>query len=139
METTETTTEQINPSPLVEQTASELESIDLTKWSWGGFLNPWYAVIASRRYSYLPLFILYVIPLVNILSIAIHIYFGMKGRQFIKDHNNAFTNDSEVAGFIRGYDHVGWISFLIGLAIFALIVILMLFSFTGMFGEFSNL
>lgn len=103
---------------------SSLPAIDASKWSWGSFVNPTIGIIASRQYSYLFLFILYFIPFVNFLAIPIlHIYFGLNGRRFLQEHKNAFASNTELAGFIRGYDRVGKVMAIIFMVTFAIGII----------------
>ena len=89
-------------------------------WSWGGFMLDFVLIIGAKRYAFLWLFILYFIPLVNILAmIGIKIYLGLNGRRIVAE-SEAFANDDEKRGFLKGLDHAGKIFFFIFLALMAI-------------------
>lgn len=123
-------------------TETLFQPIDASEWSWGGFMHPWFAIIASRRYVYLLLYLTLFIPLLNFFAmIAIHIYFGVKARSFIQNHENAFANNSELAGFIRGYDRVGKFTAIFFASFITIMVTFFLvagFSFMGIFNEMED-
>ena len=108
--------------------ANEFEPIDASKWSWGSFMFPWMTIIAARKYVMLLLFLIYFVPafaapvaflseslmgvvLIMILPFLLHLYFGFKGRKVLQDHKQGFANNSELAGFIRGFDRTGKVFF----------------------------
>lgn len=105
-------------SDAVEQAKQTLNKLErISGWSWGGFMfGPAY-MIATKKYMYLLLYLLMIIPIINILAqIGIAIFMGLKGHQFVAE-SNMFNNDDERNGFNRAIDHAGFITFLIVLAL----------------------
>lgn len=108
--------------PEITPTAPYFEPIDASKWSWGGFMNPWTTPLAAKKFAYLGMFLLYLIPFLGIF--IVHIFFGLKARYILQNHNNAFANNTELAGFIRGYDRAGKYFFFIITGFFVLGILL---------------
>ena len=86
---------------------------DMSKWSWGGFMFEPILIIGTKQYMYALLFLLYLLPLINILAvIGIKIYFGLKGREFAFE-SGAFENRDQWKGFMNTLDHAGYVLFII--------------------------
>ncbi len=101
-----------------QATLGRLENIQ--GWSWGGFmLGPGY-MIATKNYVYLLLYLLTLVPLVNVFAwLGISIFLGLQGHQMVAK-SAMFKNDDERNGFNRAVDHAGFIMFLIMVALFVL-------------------
>ena len=98
------------PAPAATTTATQTSE---GGWSWGGFiLGPLFA-IATKRYSYL---LLLLIP--GLGGLIMMILLGLNGRN-IAMQSPTFSNNDEVRGFMKGVDHAGFISFILGVAVFA--------------------
>ena len=113
-------------------------------WSWGGFMFSPAVIFASRRYVWLLLYLLMIIPLINIIGWLIPmIVLGIKGRDLIMA-SHTFANQDEAPGFMKGIDHAGkivfWITLiLIGLGlIFALVMGFGFLSLLGGWGAMMN-
>lgn len=100
-------------------------------WSWGGFMfGPAY-IIATKQYAYLLLYLLMLVPLVNIVAwIGISIFLGIKGHDLVA-YSVMFENNDERRGFVRAIDHAGWIMFLV-----ALVGLVLALLFAGLFIAF---
>ena len=113
-------------------------------WSWGGFMFSPAVIFASRRYVWLLLYLLMIIPFINIIGWLIPmIVLGIKGRDLIMA-SHTFANQDEARGFMNGIDHAGKIMFwitliLLGLAvIFGLVVGFGFLSLLGGWGAMMN-
>lgn len=106
-----------------------------TGWSWGGFMFNLYFAIAVRKYAYLWLFFLNLIPYLG--TLVMMIIFGMKGRELAAT-SRTFDNKEQSIGFIKAMDHAGKIVFFILLCFIALVVFLGLSFATMMSNEFSG-
>lgn len=92
-------------------------------WSWGAFILDPFFIIAIRRYVFLLLYILYFIPLVNIVAmIGIKIYLGLKGRE-LAESSPTFNSAEERKGFFKAIDHAGLITFIVALVMIVLSLI----------------
>ena len=124
------------PTPVAPVDASP-DNFD-KKWSWGGLMFEQILIIASKRYWYLLLYLLMFIPLVNIIAIAaIKLYFGYKGRSFVKA-SNAFSNEDEYRGFMKGVDHAGKIVFYIALVILVIALVGVAIAGVAFFSKFGG-
>ena len=113
-------------------------------WSWGGFMFSPPVIFASRRYIWLLLYLLMIIPFINIIGWLIPmIVLGIKGRDLIMT-SHTFANQDEARGFMKGIDHAGKIMFwitliLLGLGlIFALVMGFGFLSLLGGWGAMIN-
>lgn len=89
-------------------------------WSWGAFMGGPFFLIAVRKYMYLLLYLLNLIPLVNFIAwIGIMVFLGLKGRE-LAAQSTTFSSKEELTGFMKGFDHAGKITFFIMLALFVL-------------------
>ena len=98
-----------------------------SSWSWGGLMfGPAY-LIATKNYVYLLLYLLFFIPLINLIAIiAIPIFLAIKGHDFVAK-SSMFKNDIERNGFNRAIDHAGFVAFMIALIFFSLGLVGLLF------------
>lgn len=81
-------------------------------------------LIAIRKYNYLWFYLLFLIPLLNLFAIlGIKIYLGIKGAEIART-STTFASEEEYNGFMKGLDWAGKVLFFVGLAIFALSLIL---------------
>ncbi|MBP9749119.1 MAG: hypothetical protein KBD21_00040 [Candidatus Pacebacteria bacterium] len=94
-------------------------------WSWGAFmLGPFY-LIAVRKYMYLWMYLLILVPVVNFFAwLGIMLFLGVKGRS-LGYESATFTSQEQREGFFNAIEHAGKISFFIALAGIALWVIIM--------------
>ena len=75
-------------------------------------------IIGAKKYWYLLWYILYFIPLVNIVFIvAFKIYMGIKSHDIVAK-SPAFANEDERRGFLSGVNRAGFVFFWIFLAFF---------------------
>ncbi len=89
-------------------------------WSWGAFMFDPAFIIAIRNYTFLFCYLLYLIPLVNIVAmIGIKIYLGINGRR-MAIASKSFASPDEALGYMKGTDHAGRVLF------FATIIIMVL-------------
>ncbi len=96
-------------------------------WSWGGFAFSVMFAVAVDSYWYLALFILMMIPFVNIFAgIALMIYFGVNGREMARK-SKIFSNKEQYLGFMKGIDRAGKVIGIMYL-LFVVFVIIGLFS-----------
>lgn len=94
-----------------------------SSWSWGGFMFDPVVMVATKNYTYLLLYILCAIPIINLFAmIGIKIYMGLKAHEMIAT-SHAFANKDEAAGFARGLDHAGKIFFYASLVILGLLLV----------------
>jgi len=92
----------------------------IKKWSWGAFILDPFFILAVRKYIYLLLYLLYIVPILNILAmIGIKIFLGMKGTDMVRE-SETFENDDERRGFLKAINHAGFILFIITLIFFAI-------------------
>lgn len=96
-------------------------------WSWGSFALNYMFLIAIRKYEYLYVLILFLIPIVNIFAgFGMIIYLGMNGRELARN-SRTFSNHEQYLGFMKGIDHAGKIISYVMLPVFALGVIVSVF------------
>lgn len=99
----------------------------------------WVLILAARRYMYLFLLLLTLIPVVNfIFWIAFAIYMGIKGRNLIMS-SQGFASPEEAKGFMKGVDHAGKILFFVMLALIIIGLIFGLVVGAGLFSVFTGL
>lgn len=122
MSETETTKEAVEEVSAPESPSKEMKvTLSMpSDWSWGGLMFAPAYLIAVKKYKYLLLYLLGLIPVINVIAmIGIPIFVGMKGHGFVAE-SDMFKNDDERAGFNRAMDHAGWIMFLVAIATFIL-------------------
>ena len=109
-----------------------------SSWSWGGLMfGPAY-LIATKNYVYLLLYLLMLVPFINLIAIiAIPIFLALKGHDFVAK-SSMFKNNEERNGFNRAIDHAGFVTFMIILAFISLVILSMLFLGWAMFSLFSS-
>ena len=120
-----------NNAPQQSSYSAPKQKNDISGWSWGAFMFDFIFIIATKRYIYLLLFLLYLIPLVNFFAmIGIKIYLGTQGRR-IAAESTMFSNKDEIRGFMKAIDHAGYITFIFTVVVFILAFVLMgsIFSF----------
>ena len=92
-------------------------------WSWGAFMNGPLFLIGIRKYVYLLLYLLYLIPFVNFIAwIGIMIFMGVKGRELAAE-SKTFTSREQYVGFMKAIDHAGKVIFFFTVALIALALI----------------
>src|SRR5512145_1542316 len=97
----------INPVPAEQKVPG--------KWSWGGFMLDTVVILGSKNYWLLLIYLLMLIPVVNILVIIVFkIYMGMKSKDMVME-SMAFSNNDERRGFLKGVDSAGFILFIVSL------------------------
>jgi hypothetical protein len=121
----------VPPAPLA---SPEDEKYARPGWSWGGFMFNFIFIIAIRRYWYLLLVLLALIPpllvglssfsvpyhmiwiilLAPVLSfliiLGVMVFFGIKGR-VLAAKSSTFANRDQYIGFMKGIDHAGKVLF----------------------------
>ena len=120
-----------NNTPQQSSYSTPKQKNDISGWSWGAFMFDFIFIIATKRYIYLLLFLLYLIPLVNFFAmIGIRIYLGTQGRR-IAAESTIFSNKDEIRGFMKAIDHAGYITFIFTVVVFILAFVLVgsIFSF----------
>jgi hypothetical protein len=114
---TATTPPAQTPPPATTQNAAPAEH---RGWSWGAFMLGPMFFIGIKRYSYLFMYLLCLIPIANIiLFFAIPIYLAKKGRE-LAYASPMFKSEAEVDGFMKGVDHAGKVSFFVSIIIWAI-------------------
>ena len=89
-------------------------------WSWGAAMLNMYFIIAVRQYMYLLLFILFMVPFVNLITIpVVLIFLGFKGRELARG-SSTFSTQDEYIGFMKGADHAGKIMFYFMIGMFVI-------------------
>ena len=79
-------------------------------WSWGGFMFSPVVILVSKRYVYLLLYLLVLIPFINLVSWLVPmIVLGLKGRNLAMT-SNAFANPDEAREILslKGADRVNF-------------------------------
>lgn len=95
---------------------------EVTGWSWGAFMFDIAFVLALKQYKFAWLFLLYLIPWVNVLAIiAIRIYLGFHGRRMTYE-SDAFDTPAERDGFVKGLDHAGKILLYVSLVLLVITI-----------------
>ena len=135
--------EQTNPiqnnAPQPSSYSISEQKDDIGEWSWGAFMFDFIFIIATKRYIYLLLFLLYLIPFVNFLAmIGIRIFLGIQGRR-IAAESPMFSNKDELRGFMKAIDHAGYITFIITVVVFILAFVLMATVFSSLFSSINSL
>ncbi len=111
---------------------------DIGGWSWGAFMFDFIFIIATKKYIYLLLFLLYFIPFVNFLAmIGIKIFLGTQGRR-IAAESPMFSNKDELRGFMKAIDHAGYIISIFAIVIFILAFVLMTTVFPSLFSSIKS-
>lgn len=96
-------------------------------------------LIAVRKYVYLLVYLLMLIPVLNFfIYIAFKIYLGVKGHELARD-SETFDSAAERTGFLKGIDWAGKVMFFVLLAIFALSLILVAFGVADVFSELDRI
>lgn len=110
-------------------------------WSWGGFMQWTIFAIGLRKYWYLLLILIGMVPFVGgLISIGVMIYFGIKGREMAAA-SSVFANKEQYIGFMKGIDHAGKVMFFVSLIFLALVVaIVITFAslFSGAMSPYGN-
>ncbi len=107
-------------------------------WSWGGFMFSPVVILGSKRYVYLLLYLLGIIPLVGpLLWIAVMIFMGVKGRALVMA--SGVFSDEEARGFMKGIDHAGKIMFWIMIVLVIVGIIFGLVAGASLFGLLGGL
>lgn len=124
------------PAPEYSNVPAPPTSTEGSAWSWGGFMFWPLVVVATKKYRYLFFFLLYLIPLVNLLAaIGLKIYFGLNARGIV-GKSTFFDNKDESKGFMKGIDHAGFIFFIvsvIGIALGMVFFFIMVSAYSGGF------
>ena len=114
-----------NDAPQPSFDSTTIQKNDINGWSWGAFMFDFIFIIATKKYIYLLLFLLYLIPLVNFLAmIGIRIFLGTQGRR-IAAESQMFSNKDEWQGFMKALDHAGYIIFIVTVIVLILGFVLM--------------
>ena len=135
--------EQTNPiqndTPKPSSCPTMEQKNDIKEWSWGAFMFDFIFIIATKKYIYLLLFLLYLIPFVNFLAmIGIRIFLGTQGRR-IAAESPMFSNKDECRGFMKAIDHAGYIIFIFTVVMFILAFVLMGSIFSSVFSSINSL
>jgi len=85
-------------------------------WSWGAFMMGPFFLIAVRKYVHLLWYLLSIIPIV---PLVIAIFLGLKGRELAAE-SKSFANRDEYRGFMKAFDHAGFITFIIMIVLLVL-------------------
>lgn len=96
------------------------------KWSWGAAMLNFIYLIAIKKYKYLLLFLLMLIPFVNMLAwIGLPLYFGFFGGK-LAYQSSMFANKTEADAFMRAINHAGKVCFFL-YVIFVIISVVLIF------------
>jgi len=89
----------------------------------GAFMFDLPFLIATRQYVYLLAYLLMIVPILNlVVYIGLKIFLGIKGRE-LAESSSTFASADERAGFFKGFDWAGKVTFFVGLIAFVLSIL----------------
>jgi len=98
-------------------------------WSWGAFMASTMFLLGIRKYAYLWIYLVGLIPFVGPFAIlAFMLFLGAKGREMAM-RSPAFSNRDQYVGFMKAIDHGGKIMFF--LFVFLIILVAVSLSFAA--------
>lgn len=110
----------------------ETKQESLPRWSWGAFMFDPAFIIGIRKYTFLLLYLLYLVPLINLLAIiGIKVFLGLKGHEMAQT-SATFENEDERRGYMKAIDHAGFVLFIVML-VFLLLWSVLALAFAGSF------
>ncbi|KZK07233.1 hypothetical protein AB996_0925 [Lactococcus cremoris] len=121
------------------QTLSEEGDEIKTKWNWGAFaLTMWFG-IANRAYLGL-LILLGLVPWIGwIFAIVWMIVFGFHGEKWaLENRDNHFRDEEEFRKVMDGWNRAGFIAFIIGIVVVAIVILVSIFLLVAVFNGYNN-
>ncbi|MCK5026869.1 MAG: hypothetical protein KAS07_00470 [Candidatus Pacebacteria bacterium] len=120
----------------VKQTANKLQNI--RGWSWGAFMFTPVFIIGTKKYKYLLAYLVLLIPFLGpLLMLGFQIYLGLNVKVLLEG-NKMFTNEDEKAGFVKGINHAGFVSFVIAVVFFLIGILFFGAIIAAMFSAFGG-
>lgn len=135
------TSDLVQPFVPEAEVPTKLDEYKDEGWSWGGFSLNWIFLLAVRKYMYLLVLLLMLVPILNILiMIGFMIFLGIKGRELARE-SRTFSNHEQYLGFMKGADHAGKvfaIFYILAMVPFFVIIGGIIFSSNNEFDDYRN-